>query len=271
MDYSLLMGVHYTKYAVNLDVETEAADPGEVLLRGASSSIGQSNELGGGLHRRRGSNGLVGAASESTEGIRTSFSAEDNKALHQMQFCVPLEVSRVVGPDCYYVGIIDFQQKWTWAKKIERFMKVFFEGRDSDGLSAIDIDTYYHRFCDKMESLLDLSNEDYERTKSNLPQMEEDETSPKNANAAAGEEGIQAQNRHLSSKNRRPSTLTRPMSTTHQPITNPPLAMNTTLPLRESDFSTEMTHMRSIDDPPSIVEEGASNESADDSDKSETD
>ena len=34
MDYSLLMGVHYTKYAVNLDEETDAADKFMVYGRG---------------------------------------------------------------------------------------------------------------------------------------------------------------------------------------------------------------------------------------------
>jgi hypothetical protein len=31
-----------------------------------------------------------------------------------------LEVYKVVGPDAYFIGIIDFQQKWNFGKKVIR-------------------------------------------------------------------------------------------------------------------------------------------------------
>eukprot|EP00606_Chrysophyceae_sp_TOSAG23-5_P000707 GSChrysophyteH2.ASY1.ANO1.47.1 assembled CDS len=145
MDYSLLMGVHYTKYAVDADAAPVADDEDSKYTTrsslGPASSSSHSSQQGS-------SAGVLTAA-----GARSSRSDSDN-------FCVPLEVGRVVGPDCYYMGIIDFQQKWTWAKKLERMAKVIFEGRDPDGLSAIDTDTYFHRFCEKMEDLLDLNADD---------------------------------------------------------------------------------------------------------------
>jgi hypothetical protein len=76
----------------------------------------------------------------------------------------------VVGPDAYFMGIIDFHQKWTLRKKVkvhvisvlilfansvivygysyqlERFFKVHFKGADPNGLSAIEPDLYMERF-----------------------------------------------------------------------------------------------------------------------------
>jgi 1-phosphatidylinositol-4-phosphate 5-kinase len=77
-----------------------------------------------------------------------------------------LEVYKVVGPDAYFIGIIDFQQKWNFGKKVtrkkgicvprsycfsvsfqmERFFKVNFRGADPQGLSAIEPETYKERY-----------------------------------------------------------------------------------------------------------------------------
>ena len=65
----------------------------------------------------------------------------------------PFEVSRVVGPDCYYMGIIDFQQQWTWSKRLERMVKIL-RGADGDGLSAMAPDPYMKRFVEHLEDLL---------------------------------------------------------------------------------------------------------------------
>lgn len=55
------------------------------------------------------------------------------------------KVSRVVGPDSYQMGIIDFQQEWNFAKKFERFVKVYIYGQDAYGLSAIEPEIYRDR------------------------------------------------------------------------------------------------------------------------------
>ena len=79
-----------------------------------------------------------------------------------MHYSLPLEVGKVRGPDCYYMAIVDFQQKWTFRKIVERYFKVGVQGVDSDGLSAINPDAYYRRFCSKLEDLFDLTNTEYE-------------------------------------------------------------------------------------------------------------
>jgi 1-phosphatidylinositol-4-phosphate 5-kinase len=55
------------------------------------------------------------------------------------------QVSRVVGPDSYQMGIIDFQQEWSLSKKFERYMKIYFYGQDPYGLSAIEPEIYRDR------------------------------------------------------------------------------------------------------------------------------
>lgn len=60
-----------------------------------------------------------------------------------------LRVGVVEGPGKYYIGIIDVLQEWNWKKKFERYFKIYFLGKDSDGLSAIHPDKYAARFYDR--------------------------------------------------------------------------------------------------------------------------
>lgn len=71
-----------------------------------------------------------------------SVSTNDAKNLSLTKM---LEVYRVVGPDTYFLGIIDFQQKWNWSKQMERFFKINFQGADPDGLSAVEPEQYKER------------------------------------------------------------------------------------------------------------------------------
>ena len=67
-----------------------------------------------------------------------------------------LLVSKVVGPKSYYMGIIDFQQKYDYGKLAERMFKVFALGADPDGLSCIEPGIYRERFMQKMKELTGL-------------------------------------------------------------------------------------------------------------------
>jgi len=81
--------------------------------------------------------------------------SEDSEGLGDLGFARKLDVYRVIGPDAYFMGIIDFQQKWTLKKQMERFIKVNIYGYDADGLSAIEPEQYRDRFLKKMEDILD--------------------------------------------------------------------------------------------------------------------
>lgn len=65
----------------------------------------------------------------------------------------------VVGPAYYYVGLIDILQAWTLQKKVERFFKTTFLGKDPDGLSAIEPRRYQERFEAKIRDLIEISGE----------------------------------------------------------------------------------------------------------------
>jgi hypothetical protein len=52
----------------------------------------------------------------------------------------------VDGPGCYYLGLIDILQGWTWKKRFERFFKVYFQFKDGDGISALPPNPYADRF-----------------------------------------------------------------------------------------------------------------------------
>ena len=53
----------------------------------------------------------------------------------------------------YLLGIIDFQQRWNWNKKIERFLKTVVKGEDAEGISAIEPVKYYQRFVSKIDDI----------------------------------------------------------------------------------------------------------------------
>lgn len=48
----------------------------------------------------------------------TSFERTESATGAGLALTKMLEVSKVVGPDTYFMGIIDFQQKWNWSKKV---------------------------------------------------------------------------------------------------------------------------------------------------------
>lgn len=83
----------------------------------------------------------------------TTVSSMDSTELSMTKM---LEVFRVVGPDTYFLGIIDFQQEWNWQKKMERFFKIRVQGADLDGLSAVEPETYKERFLRKLEDIIDI-------------------------------------------------------------------------------------------------------------------
>lgn len=56
-----------------------------------------------------------------------------------------LKVNRIVGPEAYYMGIVDFQQLYNLSKKAERFIKIHVKGDSPEGLSCIEPIAYRQR------------------------------------------------------------------------------------------------------------------------------
>lgn len=88
MDYSLLVGVHNTYYDVGGDRVVHSG--GSPTRHTTDSDIFAPN---------------------------SSFTSEDDIDFTTSR---KLVVSRVVGPDSYIMGIIDFAQQWNFSKKVPR-------------------------------------------------------------------------------------------------------------------------------------------------------
>ena len=59
--------------------------------------------------------------------------------------------TRVIeGPGLFYLGIIDYLQKYTFAKKLERFYKRFFRCYDKQGISDVPPRDYCDRFVERV-------------------------------------------------------------------------------------------------------------------------
>jgi len=91
----------------------------------------------------------------------------NSDATTSMTMTRKLEVHRIIGPDAYFMGIIDFQQRWDMWKELERFVKVNFKNADPKGLSALEPKGYKDRFLRKIEDVLD--HESSARQPSSVP------------------------------------------------------------------------------------------------------
>lgn len=160
MDYSLLIGVHNTEY--------EVADSSSSPTNGSNSPMGRMKSLQ--RTSKRASNPIVitgmndASSSSSSVGgdetpISISTATNNGNATSELGIGIAmtrkLEVHRIIGPDAYFMGIIDFQQQWTIWKRLERFFKINFKNADPDGISAIDPYRYKERFLRKIEDILD--------------------------------------------------------------------------------------------------------------------
>lgn len=75
---------------------------GEGMAGGGGGSVRISGVVGGGARQK----------SDDTE---PSLDSVDSVATVNPN---KIEVMRVIGPDSYFIGIIDFQQRYTWKKKV---------------------------------------------------------------------------------------------------------------------------------------------------------
>lgn len=63
---------------------------------------------------------------------------------------VPCEIDC---PDLWYIGVIDVLQRWTWKKRVERFLKTVFRCAEAGGLSAMPPHAYQQRFVDRVVNM----------------------------------------------------------------------------------------------------------------------
>ena len=159
MDYSLLVGVHNAEY----DVDALRRRTKSKLTTASQSSV--SSLTGSGRIQE-----VSSKPSREGNGLQTSSgnSGEDNNARNvsnqrgsgetdsllgsapgEVKYLNPnkIDVMRVVGPDSYFIGIIDFQQRWTVKKKVSPPV------RSSLALSLADPFSPSRRLSDSSKSI----------------------------------------------------------------------------------------------------------------------
>ena len=163
MDYSLLVGVHKNTFDLRLSdsdtVKTELSDSSRqkarsiLLLPREHADNVTSTSLSGDVltppkrpsYAQRNSPAPGGDGSANPDNnVKKDCDIFTSKKFY---------ANKVVGPDVYLLGIIDFQQRWNLNKKIERFLKTVVKGEDGDGISAIEPVKYYQRFVSKVDDI----------------------------------------------------------------------------------------------------------------------
>ena len=62
----------------------------------------------------------------------------------------PYASSVIQGPGLVFIGIIDYLQKYTLLKKLERIWKVIFRCKDRNGISDLPPDNYKNRIMERV-------------------------------------------------------------------------------------------------------------------------
>jgi hypothetical protein len=88
------------------------------------------------------------APSRATTTGNTTTATSDNPLSKDEEGAIGAEV--VQAPGTYYFGIIDILQEWNFAKKVERFYKVYLRFNAADGISAVPPDAYQGRFMTRV-------------------------------------------------------------------------------------------------------------------------
>ena len=121
MDYSLLVGVHNTEYEVE-DEGLSRHDESLISTESESEDIRETakfdKQMNSALKRRASVRSVV--TNSNTTGHDSRIPSSTGSAASSMIGPTGgrLQVSRVVGPKAYYIGIVDYQQKWDLNKKV---------------------------------------------------------------------------------------------------------------------------------------------------------
>ncbi|RHY12149.1 hypothetical protein DYB25_003404 [Aphanomyces astaci] len=132
MDYSLLIGMHYSQFKITSGHPPE--DETNVFTRSGSPKL---------THRTRLESSSATREEDDWSGENTFGEVTHRYSAHF-----------VSGPSAYYIGIIDVLQQWTLTKQVERLYKVHVLQKDGRGISAINPNQYAKRFQMKMCQLL---------------------------------------------------------------------------------------------------------------------
>ena len=118
MDYSLLLGVHYTQHQVGLSTDLE------VLSAPVSPSA---------------------LAQSPSYAVRSPFTRDQGG----------MRASYISGPSLYFLGVIDMLQSYNLRKRLERLWKVHARCKSAQGVSVMEPEAYRRRFLRAMAGMVD--------------------------------------------------------------------------------------------------------------------
>jgi hypothetical protein len=132
MDYSLLIGVVRRHFEVRSGDACPEAVLGRNSMAGASAPACETSGL------------------YSTPRLSQSLYENPDSGVAFQTFQDGMHADVVEVPGTYYIGLIDVLQEWNFAKKLERFYKVYILGNDRLGISTIEPVQYRSRFLQRV-------------------------------------------------------------------------------------------------------------------------
>ncbi|CAI5713744.1 unnamed protein product [Peronospora destructor] len=167
MDYSLLIGTHYSYFTITTEYRHGISRRKSVELTVHCDDTHEQRsdvDFLPNLYKNRRSTNEDDIISE---GTRPSESSDVSSGTYLSDLLPdPAPVERVVypdshaynahqvsGPSKYYFGLVDILQEWTVTKQIERAYKVRVLRKSQNGVSAIPPEPYARRFQRKMKQL----------------------------------------------------------------------------------------------------------------------
>ena len=176
MDYSLLLGVNRAEFDTGTNnkgsqkVESVlgGSDKVSVVERSSIVATDGMSEYGDGEESSITGNSDLDTSSDASTLVATSRKVtistnvldrpqEKDITSHYQNigYSPVMEVTKVMGPRAYIMGIVDFLQEWTFQKRVESWIKVNIFRKDLQGVSAVEPYAYHERFVEKMEDIID--------------------------------------------------------------------------------------------------------------------
>ena len=140
MDYSLLLGIYYTKVQI------------------PKYSNDNNNESKNNLILNHDNDVYIPSKIKDYQKHEQKIISKNKKYNGDTKYDI-YDACYVEGPGRYAIGIIDMLQEWNLNKKEERYLKIYIRGKDADGISCLNPIKYRQRFLRRIkERVLDMKS-----------------------------------------------------------------------------------------------------------------
>ena len=167
MDYSLILGVHHSKYHILENRNSEITNPciegsqSETISDGSEMLVAQDLTKQDSLFLVKDTDEIL-----QDKEINSTNSTKDSSNIVNNPYGIrndgAVVAALVEAPSLYYIGIVDVLQGWTFEKKIENLYKRI-RGKDGKGISSVEPILYCTRFQERVVDCLiqgDISEEE---------------------------------------------------------------------------------------------------------------